>query len=477
MGEAIVCNPCERRLDRRTFLRQSAGIAAAAAVPPAFLACGPEQARPPAGRATGPNLIYIMADDLGYADTSLYGRREYQTPVLDQLAREGVRLTQAYSSAPVCSPTRVALMTGRYPARSPIGLFEPLTTQNIGLPIEPKTLPRLLRDAGYETALVGKWHLGLPDAFNPVRHGFDEFFGFRGAASDYVEHIGTESLEHDLWDGERAVRVEGYLTELFTERALQFITRPHDTSFFLSLQYNAPHWPWQAPGDAAYPDSLRWVHGGSPETYASMVRSMDDGIGRVLQALRDGGLENDTLVIFTSDNGGERFSDMGGFRSGKMTLWEGGIRVAAFARWPGVIAADTVSEQVVATHDWTATLIAVAGAAPDPAAPLDGIDVLPMLAGAPVIERELFWRTFQRTQHMALRSGDWKYLVTGDEPHLFDLAQDPGETQNLRAQHAEVFQQLESRYREWEQQVLEPIPLDPRYAQQSLSHERAASPG
>ncbi len=449
-------------LSRRVFVRRAAGALVASGLPPGLLACAGEQpARP---RAAGPNLVFIMADDLGYADTSLYGRTDYRTPVLDQLAREGVRLTDAYASAPVCSPTRVALMTGRYPARYGVGLLEPLTTQATGLPADPPTLPQLLRDAGYETALIGKWHLGAPPPFQPQRHGFDTFYGFLGAADDYVSHLGTEHLEHDLWDGTRRLRTEGYLTELFTDRAVAFLEQPRDRAFFLSLQYNAPHWPWQAPGDPVYPDSLRWTGGGSPDTYARMVQSMDDGIGRVLEAIRRAGVENDTLVIFTSDNGGERFSDMGPFAHDKMTLWEGGIRVPAFARWPGVIPADTTTAQACATMDWTATLLAAAGVTADVRAPLDGVDLLPMLTGGAIVPRDLYWRTFQRTQHKALRSGTWKYLVTEDATHLFDLAVDPGEHTDLSVTRPDVLAGLASMYAAWESDMLEPIPLDPRFA-------------
>lgn len=451
-------------VSRRSFLRASAGLAAAATLPRWLTACAESSLPQRTRRTDGPNLLYIMADDLGFADTSIYGRSDYSTPVLDGLAREGVRLTQAYSSAPVCSPTRVALMTGRYPARYPAGLHEPLTTHPLGLDPDPGTLPRLLRDAGYETALIGKWHLGLADEYSPGRHGFDEFFGFRGAAADYVSHVGTETGTHDLWDGERQVRRDGYLTDLFTRRAVEFLTRPRDTAFFLSLQYNAPHWPWQGPGDPAWPDTLGWKDGGSAGTFARMVRSLDDGIGRVLEALRNAGHENDTLVIFTSDNGGEKFSDMGPHSHGKMTLWEGGIRVAAFARWPGTIPAGTVSDQVAATFDWTATLGTAANVGADPAAPFDGIDIMPQLQGEPAVERKLFWRTFQRSRHRALRTGDWKYLVTEDDSYLFDLVDDPGETNNLRVVEPETFARLEERYREWESGMLEPVPLDPQYA-------------
>ena len=451
---------------RRAFLRQSAALAAAGACPPWLAACAGESPSPTNSgrRADGPNMLYIMADDLGYADTSLYGRSDYHTPVLDGLAREGVRLTHAYSAAPVCSPTRVGLMTGRYPARYEAGLQEPLTTHPFGLAPVPKTLPALLRDVGYETALVGKWHLGLPDDFSPGRHGFDEFFGFRGAANDYVNHRGTETREHDLWDGDEPVRREGYLTDLLTDRATQIIRRPRDTALFLSLQYNAPHWPWQGPGDPAWPDNLSWRDGGSMETYARMVLSMDEGIGRVLQSLRDAGLENDTLVIFTSDNGGEQFSDMGALSQAKMTLWEGGIRVAAFARWPGVIPADSVTDQVAATFDWTATMVAAAGAAADASAPFDGVDILAQLRGEATVARDLYWRTYQRTRHKALRSGDWKYLVTEDGAGLYDLAGDPGESNNLRTRDPATFERLEAQYARWESEMLEPVPLEARFA-------------
>ncbi|HSL68924.1 MAG TPA: sulfatase-like hydrolase/transferase, partial [Longimicrobiales bacterium] len=401
-----------RSIDRRTFLQQAtAGAALAAGLP----GCAARDVPP--GR--GPNLLFIMADDLGYGDLSSTGRQDYSTPVLDTLARAGVSFTHAYSAAPVCTPTRVALMTGRYPARNPIGLYEPLTRQRVGLAPEPATFARLIRDRGYETALIGKWHLGLSRESHPLQHGFDEFYGFLGAAADYRSHIDTETRRHLFQDGTRPVRAQGYLTDLFTERAIQFITRERDRPFFLNLQYNAPHWPWQAPEDQPYPDTLTWVAGGSPETFAKMVESMDHGIGRVLDALHERGLDSDTLVIFTSDNGGERFSHMGNFSKGKMTLWEGGIRVAAIARWPGVIPAASTSNQLNITMDWTTTLLARAGAQPDPDVPPDGIDLLPALTGsAPPVARQFFWRIFQRSQQHATRSGKWKYLATETGEHL-----------------------------------------------------------
>jgi arylsulfatase A-like enzyme len=446
--------------DRREFLRRAAGAAVTTALP-GFWACGREEGPIPPG--SGPDLLFIMADDLGYADLSIYGRRDFETPVLDGLAREGVRLTQAYSAAPICSPTRVALMTGRYPARIEVGLHEPLTTQPTGLPADLPTLPRLLKNAGYETALVGKWHLGMRPEYHPLRHGFDEFFGHLGSSLDYMSHINTENLEPDLYDGERRADIEGYTTDLFTDRAVEILRRPRERPLFLSLQYNAPHWPWQAPGDPALPDSLRWTSGGSPETYARMVASLDAGVGRVLEALRAAGRERATLVIFTSDNGGEAYSDMGPLSEGKFTLWEGGIRVAAMARWPGVIPAGTVSTQVAVTMDWMVTLLAAAGVRPDPSLPPDGMDVMPYLTGTAPIPRELFWRVTQRRQQKAVRSGDWKVLVTEDGVHLFDLAADTGEQFDLNSREPERLARLEAAIARWQGEMLEPVPLDERY--------------
>jgi arylsulfatase A-like enzyme len=409
-----------------------------------------------------PNILLIVADDLGYADLSISGRGDYQTPVIDQIARDGALLTQAYSSAPVCSPTRVALMTGRYPARYAAGLYEPLTTQAVGLEPRPATLARLLKNVGYDTALVGKWHLGLLARFHPLRHGFDEFYGFLGPGADYASHLDVETRSVSYFqEGERLIHVEGYLTDLFTERAVRIVSRPRRKPFFLSLQYNAPHWPWQGPGDPPYPDTWRVTVGGSPETYARMVRSMDEGIGRILDGLRRHGLERDTLVVFTSDNGGGRFSHMGPFREGKMTLWEGGIRVAAVARWPGVIPAGSRCEQVCATFDLAVTAAALGGARAEAAAPFDGIDLMPALRGGAPRPRHLYWRLTQRRKHKALRSGDWKYLATAEAgDYLFDLATDPGERHDRKAERPEVMAELQRKYREWERQMLTPIPLE-----------------
>ena len=443
-----------RSIDRRTFLQRAAAAAACAAIGPL--------PRVSARQAVLPNRLLIMSDDLGYGDLGITGRTDYATPVLDALAREGVRMSQAYAAAPVCTPTRVALLTGRYPARTSTGLYEPLTSQPTGLPVAPPTLGRLIKARGYETALIGKWHLGLLPEYHPYRHGFDEFYGFLGAAADYASHVDTEMLQDYFYDGDKPARVEGYLTDLLTERAVQFIRRPRQVPFFLNLQYNAPHWPWQAPGDPPYADLRHASAGGSPQIFARMVQRMDEGIGRVLDTLRQRGLERDTLVVFTSDNGGERFSHMGPFRSGKMTLYEGGIRVAAFVRWPGTIAAGGTCEQPCITMDWTATLLARAGATAPRNAPPDGIDLLPVLTGSSPVPRDLYWRITQRAKFKALRSGDWKYLAAGDDEFLFDLAADRSETTDRKASQPDVYARLKGRYAEWERSVLPPIALEPR---------------
>jgi arylsulfatase A-like enzyme len=436
-------------IDRRTFLGRATALAAFAALVPDRGPCS--------RRATPPNLLLIMSDDLGYGDLGITGRTDYATPVLDQLARDGVRLTNAYAAAPVCTPTRVALITGRYPARTRVGLYEPLTKQPIGLEPSAASLGRLMKARGYETALIGKWHLGTLPRFHPHRHGFDEFYGFLGAAADYVSHLDTEVQQDLFYDGERPARADGYLTDLFTERAVRFLRRPRRAPFFLNLQYNAPHWPWQAPGDSAYADLHRAAQGGSPATFARMVQRLDAGVGQVLETLRERGLAENTLVVFTSDNGGERYSNMGPFRRGKMTLYEGGIRVAAFARWPGRIASGSTCDQPCITMDWTATLLGRAGARLP--APRDGIDLLPALTGAPVVARDLFWRITQRARFKALRSGDWKYVVEDDDEHLFDLATDEGESRDLKGERPDIHARLRRRYTDWERTVLAPIPL------------------
>ncbi len=416
-------------------------------------------------QAQRPNIIYIMTDDMGYGDLSGYGRKDYQTPHLDKLASQGIKFNNAYAAAPVCTPTRVAFMTGSYPSRIPIGLREPLSWSAkdslVGLSPEYPSIASQLSKAGYETYLVGKWHLGFKPEFNPIRNGFDYFWGFNGGGIDYISHRSPRGGNYDLFENEQKVTKEGYMTDILTAKAVEIIARPHQKPFFLSLMFNAPHWPWQAPDDKPYPDALPWVQGGSPEIYAAMMKSLDNAVGSLMKALDENKITNNTIVIFTSDNGGERFSDMGIYKGKKMELWEGGIRVPAFVRWPGKIKPKTITRQVSITMDWTATILSLAGVKRQPSFPLDGIDLMPVLTGkSKEVERTLYWRIFQRTQHKAMREGKWKYIQDekGTE-YLFDLILDPTETNNIKEKEAEVFKKLKEKYRVWETTVLKPIPL------------------
>jgi arylsulfatase A-like enzyme len=438
-------------LTRRDFLGVAAGAAAAAL------------ATPHAAQAQRrPNVLFILADDLGYGDLSCYGRPDYKTPVLDRLAAQGMKLMSAYAAAPVCTPTRCAFITGRYAQRFAVGLEEPLTARSpaVGLPAGQPTIATRLRAAGYETALIGKWHLGWRPEYQPNRHGFDEFFGSLSGALDYFTHIAPDAGEPalpDLWENDRRITTGGYLTDLFSDRAVEFVTRQRSKPFYLSLHYTAPHSPWEGPADQATVDHADhgvgpMTNGGSLSAYAAMMRSMDEGIGRVLAALRRARLERDTLVIFTSDNGGERYSFNWPFSFQKLYLFEGGIRVPAIVRWPGVVPAGAVTEQAAITMDWTATILAVAGAVPDAAQPIDGENLLPVLSGErQTYDRELYWRTRTRA---AARIGAWKYVQEGDEEHLYDLAVDLGEKTDLKEREERAFADVKGRYAVWAAQML-----------------------
>ena len=414
-------------------------------------------------QAQQPNILYIMTDDMGYGDLSCYGQKDYQTPNLDKLASQGMKFTQAYAAGPLCTPTRTGFMTGRYPARTPVGLIEPLTGSKkdsaVGLSADYPSVATLVRASGYETALIGKWHLGFLPQYSPNENGFDYFFGIHSGAADYISHKSNLKTP-DLYENEKPVQIEGYLTNLLSRKAISYLKQPHNKPFFLVLNYNAPHWPWQGPADKAYPDTMDFRLGGSPAIYAAMMKSLDEAVDEVLRALDEQGLTAQTLVIFTNDNGGERYSNNGGLSKSKASLWEGGIRVPAFVRWPGKITVGTTTEQPVITMDWTATILAAANAKPQADFPLDGINLLPLLTGSQKqVDRTFYWRTFQRIKQKALREGKWKFLQDDSGEYLFDLLADPGEKTNLKANHADLFQQLKAKYEAWEKTVLKPEPL------------------
>jgi arylsulfatase A-like enzyme len=443
-------------LDRRRFLQASAAAAATLLVRPERLLA----------RAQQPNLLFILCDDLGYGDVSAFGRPDYKTPNIDRLVAEGVRFTNAYTAASTCTPTRVAFLTGRYPQRQIPELQRPMPwvdANNVpirfGLSSDLPTIAKRLKGAGYSTALIGKWHLGFASEFSPLRHGFDEFFGIKGGGADYFTHSNRTGGK-DLWEGDVTVDRLGYLTELLSERAAAYVSRRHDRPFYLSLHYNAPHWPWEGPHDT-HGDSIphHFVDGGSQPVFREMMKSLDDGIGRVMRALARAGRDRDTLVILASDNGGERYSYNWPWSNGKFTLYEGGIRIPLALRWRGTLPDRTSSGQLAITMDWTATLATAAGASADSSAPFDGIDLVPYARGAQPSDRTLFWRQPDpiRTPHAAARRGQWKYLRIGENEFLFDLAMDPGEKADLKARHPDMLAQLKAAWEEWNSRMV-PVP-------------------
>lgn len=421
-----------------------------------------------------PNVVFILADDLGWGDLSIDGQQNYQTPHLDKLAREGVRFAQAYSSSPVCTPTRVAFFTGRYPGRLPIGNQEPLLGvqqigDKVGLPPEQPTIASLLKANGYETALIGKWHCGYLPKYSPLQSGFDEFFGNFSGAIDYFRHVDTNG-KPDLWEADVPVEQAGYITDIFTDRAVEFIKRKRNQPFYLSLHHTAPHWPWEGPEDEELSQALvgkdglpNWIDTGTAQSYAAVVKSLDDGVGRVLQALTDAGIADNTIVIFASDNGGEKFSNLGEFKGKKGYVYEGGIRVPTFIRWNRVIPANQVSDQVIITHDITATILAATQTSPNPNYPLDGENLLPILTGKqPLRSRTLFWRYKgidtpvlpPKVLQGAVRSGNWKYVKIGEQEFLFDLENDVREEVDLQIEQAKIFELLRTEYQKWERELV-----------------------
>ncbi len=423
-----------------------------------------------------PNIIYIVCDDLGYADLGCYGGRAADfgavSPNIDRLAAGGVKFTQGYANSPVCSPTRFALITMRYQYRLRGAMEEPINSRSkgsttLGLPPEVPTLPSLLKKAGYHTALIGKWHLGYPPTFGPLRSGYDEFFGIMAGGVDYFTHC-SSSGEHDLYIDEDEHHEVGYLTDVLSQRAVDHVrARAADAKagqpFLLSLHYTAPHWPWETRDDAhVAPEvakNLFHLHGGDIHTYRRMIHHMDEGIGRLMAALREEGLEENTLVVFTSDNGGERFSDSWPLVGGKMDLTEGGIRVPWIAHWPSAIPAGTVSTQHCMTMDWSATLLEAGGGEADPDWPLDGVSLLKVLREpAQRFERALYWRMNHRGQR-ALREGDWKYLQVDGHEYLFNIGKDERERANLAAREPGRLERMRAQWLDWNESV-PPIPSD-----------------
>ncbi len=366
----------------------------------------------------------------------------------------------------MCTPTRVGFITGRYQQR--LGLERPLpnarsdgrgglTANGRGVVADGRTLPQLLKNSGYATALVGKWHLGYELDQSPNAHGFDYFFGFKSGFVDYYQHTNGRGVD-DLWENEQQIQMDGYLTDLITERSTEFIRENASRPFFLSVQYNAAHWPYQPPdrpsvarNNATHlqPHS---ENTGTRQDYVAMLERADQGIGEIVRALNDAGVSDNTLVIFTNDNGGEWLARNAPLFNRKWTVWEGGIRVPAILRWPGVIPAGRVTDQVGITMDLTATILAVTEAKLPADIGLEGINLLPILtAQAPEEERTLFWRSVDGRR--AVRSGDWKLVVDGPNTFVFNLRTDVGERNDMANIRQDVARRLRLMLAEWEADV------------------------
>ena len=447
-----------------------------------------------------PNILFLVADDLGYGELGCYGGKEIPTPNLDRLAASGARFTSGYVTAPFCAASRAALLTGRYQTRFGFE-FNPIGARNaapgIGLPVDEKPLADHLRAAGYATALVGKWHLGGTAPFHPQRRGFDEFFGFLHEGHFYVgppgpgvttwlrrtalpdgargrwtspdgrvvwsTHMGHREPEYDadnpLLRASQPVDERAHLTDAFTREACDFIGRHRAQPWFLYLAYNAVHSPMQ--GADAYLKKFAHIPDIHRRIFAAMLAHLDDSVGTVLAKLRETGTEERTLIVFLSDNGGptkELTSSNAPLRGGKGELWEGGIRVPFLVSWKGAVPAARTMDAPVTAMDATATALAIAGV--NTTTPkLDGRSLLPLLtepqqAQARAPHETIFWRVGRKH---ALRHGDWKLLRDGADWQLFDLAHDIGETANLAAKDPALTARLSALWDAWNAEQAEAL--------------------
>ncbi|MDT8302102.1 MAG: sulfatase-like hydrolase/transferase [Sedimentisphaerales bacterium] len=453
-------------ITRRQFLAQTAGLTTLGAVSTGchFGASSNQRV---------PNIVLIMADDLGYGDLGSYGCTDIRTTAVDSLAAEGVRFTTFYSNAPECTPTRTALLTGRYQHRvgglecalgiGNVGRYDDAIrlrqTNDMGLPAQQTTIARMLKDAGYATAICGKWHLGYEKKFFPLRHGFDYWFGPVGGAVDYFHHC-EYTGQPALYQNDSTIKREGYLTDLITDEAVKFIQRPRSSPFFLYVPYTSPHTPYQGPNDKKdEPVAQADYNKGSRETYIEMVERMDEGIGKILEALQDRNVTDNTLVIFMSDNGANNKGNNSPYSGYKGNLFEGGIRVPCIVKWPGVIPAGTIFHQACITLDFSRSIVRVAGTKPPKDRPFDGMDILRAIeTNKPPQKRTLFWRARrgERTRK-AVRDGTMKYIWLSDgndiKEYLFDLEKDPAEKNNLLNTREQDLQKLKSLLKDWEEKV------------------------
>lgn len=434
-------------IPRRAFLRSLA--AAGAATSAAALAATPR-----------PNIVILLADDLGYGDTGVTGCPDIRTPNIDRLASQGVRFTHAYTNGPVCSPTRCALLTGQYQQRNNVDDVIYVNERDRGLALEAVLIPEVLRGQGYKSGLMGKWHLGYPKKFFPTRQGFDEFIGFVAGNIDYFAH--TDRLKNpDLWNKEAALKDPRYMTQLIADESIRFIDRHEHEPFFLYAAFNAPHDPYQGPNDedTAGNQTLTYQTRRTRKVYKSMVECLDDNIGRILAHLSEKKLDENTVVFFMSDNGGLPIvSRNEPFRGFKTTLWEGGIRTPLLARWKGHFPAGSLSSEMVMAMDLFPTCLALAGAELPPHRSIDGVNLLDVCRGHGKLKRDTVFFHYkgpQKPEQKAMVQRDWKYLLDDhSEEHLYNLAKDPSEKNDLAAAFPERQAEMKKQYESWLSDVL-----------------------
>ncbi len=415
---------------------------------------------------TPPNIVLIVIDDIGYGDLGIYGNEIHQTPNIDQLAREGMIFTDFHSNGAVCSPTRAALMTGQYQQRTNIEHAIGFTMEE-GMPLYKKTIPEYLSEAGYVSAVFGKWHLGHVSLFGPNDQGFDVSYTSNNTP-DYHTHI-SRTGEIDWFKDQELKDEPGYLTDLVTKHSVDFIKDSRNQPFFLFISHIAAHFPFQGPDDPAHRTEGKVWHqskyGPLPESeyrraYTDMIEAVDESVGEVVQALKEAGLRDNTLIFITSDNGA--YSWVGSnypFRGEKGSLFEGGHRLPAIAHWPGHIAAGTVCHETVMTMDLAPTFVALAGLSVDPqnGDPFDGVDISGVLLNEDRLkERPLFWHfknPYTNSFAYAVRDKEWKLLLEGEIRYLFNLRMDATERTNLMQQYSDRAEGMEGLYKEWERGV------------------------
>lgn len=414
-----------------------------------------------------PNLIVILTDDQGYADVGFNGSTDIRTPHIDQIANEGTRFTNGYVTFSVCGPSRAGLLTGRYQDRFGFNFnptMDPSVPQN-GIPTSEKNIAEVLNPAGYKSAIIGKWHMGTHKDLRPNKRGFDFFYGFLSGGHRYFpEELTLNDLDDvkykfdwyktRLLKNEQRVDIDEYLTDELSNEAVDFIKREKDNPFFLYLAYNAPHAPVQATQE--YIDRNKHIKDTKRRTYAAMVTAVDDGVGRVLATLKEQGIDENTLVVFLSDNGGAKSngSDNGELRGHKNLLFEGGIRVPFAVRWPNVIPAGVDYDKPVSSLDIMATIASQANIDTSKNKPLDGVDLIPFLTGQNQGEPHdvLFWRHVKSDSY-AMRRGNDKIVNTPNELHLFNMDNDHIEENNLLPEQKSSYKSLDEDYQVWQKDL------------------------